>query len=116
MKPVLIRALIDGTLDTTSGTVGVTSHQVLAAVTEFYGKVNKDNVQAMVVLLSKNGAPETGFSTNGRIRTDLGGNGDSRHGMALSTDSKTAYLAGYSNVSADEVMSDDSFLGRLKVS
>lgn len=189
VKPVLIRISIDGKLDTTFGTGGVASHQVLAAVAESYGfdvqgdnyvltgygkdaepdkvdlvayrftatgeldttfgtngvtridnaneddrgrnlavlpdgrilyvgsgKIDKDNVQAMVVLLSKDGAPETGFGTNGRILTDLGGNGDSWYGLALSTDGTTAYLAGYSNVSADEVKSDDSFLGRLKIS
>lgn len=33
--------------------------------------------------------------------------------MALSEDNKTAYLAGYSSVSAEDVESDDSYLGRL---
>ena len=127
---VAYRFTATGELDTTFGTNGVTridntgeddrgrNLAVLPDGRILYvgsGKVDKDNAQAMVVLLSKDGAPETGFGTNGRILTDLGGNGDSWYGLALSMDSKTAYLAGYSNVSTDEVKSDDSFLGRLKI-
>lgn len=107
------------------------SHQVLAAVAESYGfdvqgddyvltgygrDAEADKVDLIAYRFTATGELDTTFGTNGRILTDLGTNGDSWYGVALSTDGKTAYLAGYSNVSADEIKSDDSFLGRLKIS
>lgn len=69
----------------------------------------------MVVLLSKDGQPESGFGTNSRVLTDLGSNGDAWFGVTLSQDGRTAYLAGFTNVSNTDVKGDDAYLGRLKI-
>ncbi len=128
---VAYRFTSDGDLDTSFGTNGLTRIDnvgeddrgrnlvVLPDGRILYvgsGKVDAKNIQAMVVLLSKDGKPESGFGTGGKILTDLGTDGDSWYGVALSKDGKTAYLAGYSNVSPEDVSSDDSYLGRLDLS
>lgn len=79
------------------------------------GKVDKDNQQAMAVLLGKDGAPDPAFGTNGKLLTDLGTNGDAWFGVALSSDGRTAYLAGFTNMSSEDVKGDDAHLARIKL-
>jgi uncharacterized delta-60 repeat protein len=127
---VAYRFTSTGALDTTFGTNGVTKidnvgeddrGRNLAVLPDgriLYvgsGKVDKDNQQAMAVLLGRDGAPEAGFGTDGKLMTDLGSNGDAWFGIALSPDGRTAYLAGFTNVSSDDVKGDDAHLGRIKL-
>ncbi len=79
------------------------------------GKVDATNQQAMVVVLTADGQPDSDYGSDGKILTDLGSPGDAWYGVALSSDGATVYLAGYTNIANDNVAGDDAVLGRLKL-
>ncbi|MGE3985855.1 MAG: hypothetical protein AB7G38_16930 [Dehalococcoidia bacterium] len=77
------------------------------------GKKDAANVDAMVVLLSKDGAPVTGFGDGGKIITDLGGPVDAWYGVTLSADKKYVLLAGYKGTDANSAGNDDAVVAKL---
>jgi uncharacterized delta-60 repeat protein len=120
----------DGEFDTTFGTDGVTTIDTVGEddrgrnlvvlpddriVYVGSGKVDAANQQAMVVVLSADGQPDSDYGSDGKILTDLGSPGDAWYGVALSSDGKTVYLAGYTNIANDNTTGDDAVLGRLTI-
>jgi uncharacterized delta-60 repeat protein len=77
------------------------------------GKKTPLNVDAMLVLLDKDGAPVAGFGENGALISDLGGTADSWYGVALSPDNKHVYVAGYKGTEGSG--NDDAAVARLKL-
>ncbi len=77
------------------------------------GKPDATNINAMLVLLEKDGALDTGFGTGGTLQVDLGGPSDSFFGVALTPDGKHAIVAGYKG--ADPTTGDDAVLARVAV-
>jgi uncharacterized delta-60 repeat protein len=117
-----------GKWDQTFGTAGVTridiakeddrSRTVLVLPDERIlgvgsGKKDAVNVDAMVALFDKNGAPVTDFGTNGQIISDLGGPADAWFGVTLSNDKKSVLLAGYKGTDATSGGNDDAVIARL---
>jgi uncharacterized delta-60 repeat protein len=77
------------------------------------GKKTPLNVDAMMVLLDRDGAPVAGFGEKGNLISDLGGTADSWYGVALSPDQKYVYVAGYKGTEGSG--NDDSVIARLKL-
>jgi hypothetical protein len=67
----------------------------------------------MMVLLSKDGAPVSGFGEAGHMITDLGGPADAWYGVALSADKKYVIVAGYKGTDANSPGNDDAAIARL---
>ncbi|CAM3949513.1 hypothetical protein [Smaragdicoccus niigatensis] len=125
---IAYRFTTKGDLDTTFGTNGVTrldhigeedrgrnvavlsDGRILIAGS---GTKESKNGNAMVVLLTKDGALETTFGESGRILTDLGGVTDTWFSIALSPDESVAYLAGFKGADAEGTDHDTSFVGSL---
>jgi uncharacterized delta-60 repeat protein len=78
------------------------------------GKPDATNINAMLVLLEKDGALATGFGNGGKLQVDLGGPSDSFFGVALSPDNKYAFVTGYKG--ADPVTGDDAVIARVAIS
>ena len=78
------------------------------------GKPDATNINAMLVLLEKDGALDTGFGTGGTLQVDLGGPSDSFFGVALTPDGKHAIVAGYKGT--DPTTGDDSVIARVALS
>jgi uncharacterized delta-60 repeat protein len=74
-------------------------------------------VDAMAVLLDKDGKPVTTFGTDGRVLSDLGGPGDAWYGVAVAPDGKSIMLAGYKGADpkATDGSKDDAVLARIKL-
>lgn len=74
-------------------------------------------VDAMVVLLDKDGKPVTTFGTDGRVLSDLGGPGDAWYGVTLAPDGKSVMMAGYKGADpkATDGSKDDAVLARIKL-
>ena len=70
------------------------------------GSPEAGKVDAMVVLLDKDGEPASGFGTGGRILSDLGGPGDAWFGVTLAPDGKSVTVVGYKG--ADPAATDGS--------
>lgn len=119
-----------GKFDTTFGTNGVTKIDIAGEddrgrnlvvlpddriVYVGSGKVDGTNQQAMVVVLSPDGTPDADYGSDGKILTDLGSLGDAWYGVALGSDGKSVYLAGYTNAASDNTAGDDAVLGRLMI-
>jgi uncharacterized delta-60 repeat protein len=79
------------------------------------GKMNATNVDSMVVLLGKDGAPDSSFGTSGYVLSDLGGPADAWYGVALSPDKKSVIVAGYKGVDATSGGNDDAVLTRINL-
>lgn len=74
-------------------------------------------VDAMVVLLDKDGKPVTTFGTDGRVLSDLGGPGDAWYGVTVAPDGKSVMVAGYKGADpkATDGSKDDAVLARIKL-
>lgn len=125
---VVYRFLADGSLDTTFGTDGVTQidlageddrarivtvladGRILAAGS---GKLDADNVDALVVMLDTDGAPITTFGDNGHVLVDLGGPGDAFFGVTVLADGSGAFVAGFKGADPDGTENDDAYLARI---
>jgi uncharacterized delta-60 repeat protein len=77
------------------------------------GKPAADNIQGMVVLLGKDGAPEPGFGTNGHLLVDLGGPLDSFFGVTTSPDGSAAHIVGWKGLDPSPNPADDAVLARI---
>ncbi len=75
------------------------------------GKPDATNINAMLVLLDRDGHLDTGFGKGGILQVDLGGPADSFFGVALTTDGKHALVAGYKGT--EPTTGDDSVLARV---
>jgi uncharacterized delta-60 repeat protein len=77
------------------------------------GKKTALNVDAMIVLLGRDGAPVTAFGQNGNLISDLGGTADSWYGVALTPDKKYAIVVGYKGTEGSG--NDDAAIARIKL-
>jgi uncharacterized delta-60 repeat protein len=77
------------------------------------GKKTPLNVDAMLVLLERDGAPVAGFGEGGALISDLGGTADAWNGVALSPDKKHVYVVGYKGTEGSG--NDDAVVARLKL-
>jgi uncharacterized delta-60 repeat protein len=77
------------------------------------GKRNALNVDAMIVLLSQDGAPAASFGEDGHLISDLGGPADSWYGVAVSPDRRYVYVAGYKGTEGSG--NDDAALARIRL-
>lgn len=76
------------------------------------GKKTAVNIDAMTVLLSKDGAPEKGFGADGIQISDLGGPGDAWFGVTVSADKKSVILGGYKGGDA-ATGGDEAIIARI---
>jgi uncharacterized delta-60 repeat protein len=79
------------------------------------GKNDATNINAMIYLVDKDGAPVSGFGTDGHIVTDLGGPSDAWYGAVASKDGKSVIVVGYKGVAADSDDDDDAVIGRINL-
>ena len=79
------------------------------------GKQTAANVDAMIVLLSKDGAPVTDFGTGGNLISDLGGPADAWYGVAVSADKKAAIVVGYKGTDTTSGGNDDAAVARVLI-
>lgn len=79
------------------------------------GKQTAANIDGMLVLLSKDGAPVTDFGTGGNLISDLGGPADAWYGVAVSPDKKSVIVAGYKGTDANSGGNDDAVVGRVLI-
>ncbi len=120
----------NGTLDTAFGDGGKfrldiakdddRAHNVLVLpdgriMTAGSGKKTAANIDGMIVLLSKDGAPDKTFGTDGALISDLGGPADAWFGIALSADRKLVIVAGYKGTDATSGGNDDAALARITI-
>ncbi len=75
------------------------------------GKLDADNVDALVYLLNEDGTPAA-FGDEGHILTDLGGPADAWYGVAVLNDG-SVIVVGYKGVAADSGQNDDAVIGRI---
>jgi uncharacterized delta-60 repeat protein len=74
------------------------------------GKRTAANIDAMMVLLTRDGAPDTGFGERGILISDLGGPADAWYGVALTADKKQVIVAGYKGTDANSGGNDDAVI------
>jgi uncharacterized delta-60 repeat protein len=79
------------------------------------GKKTAANIDAMMVLLGKDGAPVADFGTGGNLISDLGGPADAWYGVALSADKKSVWVAGYKGTDANSGGNDDAVIARVLI-
>jgi uncharacterized delta-60 repeat protein len=79
------------------------------------GKQTAANIDGMLVLLSKDGAPVTDFGTGGNLISDLGGPADAWYGVAVSSDKKSVIVAGYKGTDAASGGNDDAVVARVLI-
>jgi len=77
------------------------------------GKPDAGNINAMLVLLERDGALDADFGKAGVLQVDLGGPADSFFGVALTADSKHAIVAGYKGT--EPTTGDDAVLARVAI-
>ena len=77
------------------------------------GKPDATNINAMLVLLDKNGALDPSFGTAGILQVDLGGPADSFYGVALTPDGKHAIVTGYKGTEPNT--GDDAVVARVAI-
>lgn len=75
------------------------------------GKLDADNIDAMVYLLNEDGTPAD-FGEGGHLLVDLGGPSDAWYGVAVLNDGSVV-VAGYKGVASDSGENDDAVIGRL---
>jgi uncharacterized delta-60 repeat protein len=125
---VVYRFLADGSWDETFGTGGVTrvdlageddrarnvailpDGNILAVGS---GKLDADDVDAMVVMLDPDGALVETFGDGGHVLVDLGGPADAFFGVAVSADETGVLIAGFKGADPDSDDNDDAVLARL---
>ena len=125
---VTYRFLADGSWDQTFGTAGVTrvdlaghddrgrnltilpNGNILAVGS---GKLDAENLDAMVVQLDADGAPVETFGDGGHLLVDLGGPGDAFFGVTLTADESAAILAGFRGADPDGAENDAAALALL---
>jgi uncharacterized delta-60 repeat protein len=122
----------DGSWDKTYGTDGLTRIDIAADAERARnvtllpdgrilavgsGSPSAGLVDAMAVLLDKDGKPVTTFGTDGRVLSDLGGPGDAWYGVTVAADGKSVMLAGYKGADpkATDGSKDDAVLARIKL-
>ncbi len=127
-----VRFNADGSWDKTYGTDGLARLDVagdadrgrnIAALADGRvlavgsGSPTAGAVDAMVVLLDKDGKSVSGFGTAGRVLSDLGGPGDAWFGITVSGDGTSVTVAGYkgANPEATDGSKDDAAIARLKL-
>lgn len=77
------------------------------------GKKNTLNMDAMIVLLNKDGVPVTSFGEKGVLLSDLGGPSDAWYGIAISPDKKYVYIAGCKGTEGSG--NDDAVIARVRL-
>jgi hypothetical protein len=77
------------------------------------GKLDADNIDAMVVMLDPDGALVESFGDGGHLLVDLGGPGDGFFGVSLTADESSALIAGFKGADPDGAENDDAVLARL---
>jgi uncharacterized delta-60 repeat protein len=77
------------------------------------GKPDATNINAMLVLLDRDGALDAGFGKGGILQVDLGGPADSFFGVALTPDGRHAIVAGYKGT--EPTTGDDAVLARVAI-
>lgn len=125
---IVYRFTADGAWDRTFGTDGITridvakqddrsrNHIVLSdgrILVSGSGKKTAADVDAMLVLLSADGAPVTGFGEGGRLISDLGGPADAWFGITAGADGRSVLVAGYKGNEPTGGGNDDAVLARL---
>jgi uncharacterized delta-60 repeat protein len=125
---VVYRFLADGSWDETFGTGGVTrvdlageddrarnvailpDGNILAVGS---GKLDADDVDAMVVMLDPDGALVETFGDGGHVLVDLGGPADAFFGLDVSADETAVLIAGFKGADPDGDDNDDAVLARI---
>jgi uncharacterized delta-60 repeat protein len=125
---IAYRFLADGSWDETFGTDGVTRLDLageddrarnLAMLPDGNilvvgsGKLDADNIDAMVVMLDPDGAFVESFGDGGHLLVDLGGPGDAFFGVTVSADESSALIAGFKGADPEGDENDDAVLARL---
>jgi hypothetical protein len=74
-------------------------------------------VDAMVVLLDRDGKPVRSFGTGGKVLSDLGGPGDASYGVEKAVDCRSVTVAGYKGASTDATdgSKDDAAISRISL-
>ena len=75
------------------------------------GKLDADNIDAMVYVLNEDGTPAD-FGEDGHILLDLGGPSDAWYGVTVLNDGSIV-VVGYKGVASDSGQNDDAVIGRL---
>lgn len=75
------------------------------------GKPSATDMQGMLVLLSRDGAFETSFGTDGHLLVDLGGPTDAFFGVGVGADRKHAVVVGWKGM--DPIAGDDAVVARI---
>ena len=65
------------------------------------GKLDADNVDAMVVMLDPDGAPVETFGDGGHVLVDLGGPADAFFGVTVTADESAVLIAGFKGADPD---------------
>ena len=76
-------------------------------------KPDASDLNAMLVLLEKDGARDAAFGRNGLLQVDLGGPSDSFFGVALTPDGKHAMVVGFKG--AEATTGDNAVVARVAV-
>ena len=79
------------------------------------GKMDAENVDAMVFMMDENGGAIADFGTDGHVLSDLGGASDAWYGVSVTPDGEYAIVAGYKGVPADSGDHDDAVIARIKL-
>ena len=120
----------DGTWDRTYGTAGLTRIDIagdadrgrnIAVLPDGRilvvgsGTPQAGVVDAMVVLLDKDGKPASRFGTDGRVLSDLGGPGDAWFGVVQAADGKSIAVVGHKGAdpNASDGSKDDAAVSRI---
>jgi len=77
------------------------------------GKRSATDIDSMVVLLGRDGAPVEGFGERGNLLTDLGGSADGWFGITLTADRTAVVVAGFRGHEKAETAKDDAVLARI---
>ena len=79
------------------------------------GKKTAPNVDAMLIMATKDGQLDKSFGDGGILISDLGGPADSWYGLTLSGDKKHIIVAGYKGTDATSGGNDDAVIARLSL-
>ena len=77
------------------------------------GKKTAANVDAMLIMATKDGQLDKTFGDGGILISDLGGPADSWYGLTLTADKKHIVVAGYKGTDATSGGNDDTVIARL---
>jgi uncharacterized delta-60 repeat protein len=125
---IAYRFLADGSWDETFGTDGVTRVDLAGEddrarnmtmlpdgniLVVGSGKLDADNIDAMVVMLDPDGAPVESFGDGGHLLVDLGGPADGFFGVSLAADESSVLMAGFKGADPEGDENDDAVLARL---